>query len=181
MKKRVLLFIIFPMVFFSQEKEKKATFIDAQFFHGNIIKHADYVGHLITAHPDGMLLSYNWKTYGNKEWQQRYNYPDYGVSYQYIDFKNRYLGVNHAVGIHYNFYLFKRNLLFRVSQGIALTSNPYNKETNNKNNAFGTKLLDNNYFLLQYQKQNIVEMLVYKWVLFLPIFQTDALNRPILV
>ena len=47
--------------------------------------------------------------------------------------------------------------MFRVSQGFGITSNPYNKETNNKNNAFGTKILDNNYFLLQYQKQNLID------------------------
>lgn len=148
--------LLFPILLFSQEKEKNATYIDAHFFHGNIIKHADYVGHLITGHPDGVLLSYNWKTNGKKEWEQRYNYPDYGISYQYLDLKNQYLGVNHAVGVHYNFYFLKRHLQFRISQGIAITSNPYDKETNNKNNAFGTKILENTYFLLQYQKQNLL-------------------------
>lgn len=38
-----------------------------------------------------------------------------------------------------------------------MTSNPYDKETNNKNNAFGTKIMDNNYFLLQYKKENIID------------------------
>lgn len=46
--------------------------------------------------------------------------------------------------------------MFRISQGIGYTTNPYDKETNNKNNAFGTSILDNNYFLLQYCKQNLV-------------------------
>ncbi len=140
---------------FSQEKT--SGYFDVQLFRGNIYKHKPDISHLISGHPDGFLLSYNWKTNGKKEWHQAYNYPDYGVSYHYLDFKNHYLGVNHAVGIHYNFYFFNRNLLFRISQGIGLTSNPYNKETNNKNNAFGTKILDNNYILLQYKKENIID------------------------
>lgn len=155
MKKIIPLFLLHFCFFFGQEKEKNSVYIDAQLFRGNVLKHADYVGHLVTGHPDGFLLGVNWKTRGNKEWEQVYNYPDYGISYHYLDFKNPYIGVNHAIGLHYNFYFFKRHLLFRISQGIGMTSNPYNKETNNKNNAFGTKILDNNYFLLQYQKQNL--------------------------
>lgn len=140
---------------FSQEKSN--TYVDLQLFRGTIYKHTNDVGHLITGHPDGFLLSYNWKTFGKKEWQQVYNYPDYGVSYHYLDLKNQYLGVNHAVGVHYNFYFLNRNLMFRFSQGIGITSNPYNKETNNKNNAFGTKIMDNTYFLVQYKKENIID------------------------
>jgi hypothetical protein len=47
--------------------------------------------------------------------------------------------------------------MFRISQGIGITSNPYDKETNNKNNAFGTKIMDNAYLLLQYNKENIID------------------------
>jgi len=154
--KFILLSCFFSFYFlFSQNNSN--TYIDAHVFRGNIYKHAEYVGHLISGHPDGFLLSYNWKTTGKKEWEQVYNYPDYGISYHYIDFKNKYLGVNHALGVHYNFYFLNRNLLFRISQGIGMTSSPYDKETNNKNNAFGTQFLDNTYFLLQYKKENILD------------------------
>lgn len=174
----VLLFLFSFSLLHSQEEDKNSTYIDAQIFRGNIIKHADYVGHLISGHPDGVLLGYNWKTYGNKEWEQVYNYPDYGISYQYIDFKNPYIGHNHAIGVHYNFYFFKRHLMFRISQGIGITSNPYDKETNNKNNAFGTKILDNNYFLLQYQKQNIVGRFGLQAGLFLTHFSNGRFKAP---
>ncbi|MBF02740.1 MAG: deacylase [Flavobacterium sp.] len=150
-------FFFFCFSSFSQNQEKANTYFDVHFFRGNIYKHKDEVSHLISGHPNGFLLSYNWKTNGNKEWHQAYNYPDYGISFHYIDFKNNYLGHNFALGIHYNFYFLKRNLMFRVSQGIGMTSHPYDKETNNKNIAFGTKLMDNTYFLLQYKKENIIE------------------------
>jgi hypothetical protein len=156
MKKSLLLFILlFSFVLFSQEKAN-SSYIDAQVFRGNIYKHSSEIGHLITGHPDGFMLSYNWKTSGKKEWEQVYNYPDYGVSFHYLDFKNKYIGQNYALGVHYNFYFLNRHLMFRISQGIGLTTNPYDKEINNKNNAFGTKILDNNYFLLQYKKENII-------------------------
>ena len=157
MKKLISFFLLFVLSnLFSQESEKSNTYIDAQFFRGNIYKHTNDISHLISGHPDGFMLSYNWKTFGKKEWQQVYNYPDYGVSFHYLDFKNKYLGYNVAFGLHYNFYFFKRNLMFRISQGIGITSNPYDKESNNKNNAFGTKVMDNTYFMLQYKKDNLI-------------------------
>lgn len=153
----IFIFYFFSGITLIFSQEKPSTYFDAQLFRGNVYKHTNDIGHLITGHPDGFLLSYNWKTAGKKEWQQVYNYPDYGISYHYIDFKNQYLGVNHAIGLHYNFYFFKRQLMFRFSQGIGMTSNPYDKETNNKNNAFGTKIMDNTYFLLHYKKENIID------------------------
>ena len=92
------------------------TYLEASVFQGNIFKHTNDVSHLITGHPQGVLLSLNQKTYGDKEWHSTYNYPDYGVSFQYQDFKNQYLGEAYALALHYNFYFLKRNLMFRISQ-----------------------------------------------------------------
>ena len=152
--KHFLFLFIFGISF--SQNQSDAYYIDVQGFRGNNFKHTQEVSHLSTGHPDGLLISINKKSLGKKEWQQVYDYPDYGISFQTIDFKNKYLGKNYAIGLHYNFYFLKRHLLFRVSQGIGFTTNPYDKETNNKNNAFGSKILDNNYILLQYQKQNLL-------------------------
>ena len=154
MKKLLLLIFCFPLFALAQEKEE-SIYMDLQLFRGNVVNHTSGIDHLISGHPDGFMLSVNRKTFGKKEWQQVYNYPDYGISFHYLDFKNPFLGQNFALGVHYNFYFLNRNLMLRISQGIGVTTNPYDKETNNKNNAFGTKVMDNNYFLLQYQKQNL--------------------------
>jgi hypothetical protein len=173
------LFILFCCSFFCSFSQKTpSSYIDFQIFRGNIYKHRNDIGHLISGHPDGFLLSYNWKTNGSREWHQVYNYPDYGISYQYIDFKNQYLGVNHAIGVHYNFYFLNRNLMFRISQGIGITSNPYDKDTNNKNNAFGTKIMDNTYFLLQYKKENIIDKIGFQAGFMLTHFSNGRIKAP---
>jgi hypothetical protein len=178
MKKVYLLFLLFTTISILAQEKGNESYFDVQFFRGNVYKHTNDIGHLITGHPDGFMLSYNWKTYGKKEWEQVYNYPDYGVSYHYLDFKNKYLGVNQAIGIHYNFYFFNRNLMFRISQGIGMTSNPYDKETNNKNNAFGTKIMDNNYFLLQYKKENIIDKIGFQAGFMLTHFSNGRFKAP---
>lgn len=176
MKKALLFFCFSITLNFSQEKAP--GYFDVQLFRGNVVKHTDDIGHLITGHPDGFLLSYNWKTFGKKEWEQVYNYPDYGISFHYLDFKNQYLGYNVALGLHYNFYFLNRNLMFRISQGIGVTSNPYDKESNNKNNAFGTRVMDNTYLMLQYKKENIFNRIGFQAGFMLTHFSNGRLKAP---
>lgn len=135
---------------------KETTNVEVSYFRGNIYKHTNDITHLITGHPEGMLISINRQTFGEKEWQQAYNYPDYGMSFQYQDFKNIHLGEAYALALHYNFYFLKRHLQFRISQGIGFATHPYDKQTNFKNNAFGSRLMSSNLFLLNFKKENIV-------------------------
>lgn len=136
-------------------KNQTAT-VEVSYFHGNIYKHTDYITQLITGHPEGVVISFNKKTFGSREWEQAFNYPDYGFSFQYQDFKNEYLGEALALAVHYNFYFLNRNLQFRISTGIGLATNPYDKVDNFKNNAFGSRLMSSELFMLNYRKENLV-------------------------
>ena len=156
MKYKLIFFFCLCFGFsFSQEEEKKQFTIDANFFYGSVLEHNSDISHLITEHPSGLILSYNRKTFGFKNWESRYNYPDWGFSFIYQNMKNESLGENYSVYAHYNFYFLKRNLMFRVGQGLAYTTNPYDKETNFLNNAYGSDLLSTTYAMLNYKKENI--------------------------
>ncbi len=137
------------------QEDKNPFALDANFFYGNITEHNSDISHLITGHPTGVILSYNQKTFGKKAWESRYNYPDYGASFIYQNFDNETLGNNFGLYAHYNFYFFKRNLMFRIGQGIAYNTNPYDKTENFRNTAFGTHLLSSTYVMLNYKKENI--------------------------
>lgn len=137
------------------QEDPKLFSLDANFYYGTILEHNPDISHLITGHPTGVILSYNRKTYGFKAWESRFNYPDWGFSLVYQDMKNEYLGDNYGLYAHYNFYFLKRHLMFRIGQGIAYTTNPYDKETNFINNAYGSDLLSATYLMLNYKKENI--------------------------
>ena len=137
----IVLFCVCYSVTFSQENQQ-ASYIDVNYFKGNIALHNNDILHLIKGHPEGVILSWNKKTYGLEDWEQRYNYPDYGFSFIYQNLKNDVLGNNYSLYAHYNFYFLKRNLMFRIGQGLALTTNPYDKETNYRNNAFGSRIYE---------------------------------------
>lgn len=149
-----ILFILISISTLSQENERPYT-VDVNYFKGNIALHNNDILHLITGHPEGLIISWNKKTFGEKAWEQRFNYPDYGVSFSYQNLKNEALGNNLAVYAHYNFYFLNRRLMFRIGQGLAWTSNPYDKETNHKNIAFGSSLMSSTYVMLNYKKERL--------------------------
>lgn len=147
-------FLVIFSFTFSQEKEH-TSYIDLSYFKGNIALHNNDILHLIQGHPEGYILSWNKKTYGFNDWEQRYNYPDYGFSLAYQNLKNEVLGNVVSAYAHYNFYFFKRHFMFRIGQGLAYTNNPYNKENNFRNIAFGTHLMSSTYMMLNYKKEQL--------------------------
>jgi hypothetical protein len=143
------------LLLLSQNDNASHSYLDVNYFSGTIALHNNDILHLITGHPEGMILSWNKKTFGEEAWQQRYNYPDYGASFIYQDLKNDVLGENYGLYAHYNFYFFKRHLMFRIGQGIAYNTNPYDKVENHKNIAFGSHLLSSTYVMLNYKKERL--------------------------
>lgn len=157
MKNTFFLFItIFGFQFaFAQQNEVKFFSLEASYFSGAILEHNPDISHLIIGHPEGLILSYNRKTYGYNEWEGRYNFPDWGFTYIYQDLKNPVLGKNHALLAHFNWYFLNRSLFVGVGQGVAYASNPYDPETNFNNNAYGSRLLATTMFRANYVKENL--------------------------
>jgi hypothetical protein len=155
--KRFLGCVFGCMVFFGYSQEPlHSNFVDINYFKGNIPLHNTDILHLIKGHPEGVIIGWNHRTNGKKEWQQHYNYPDYGASFMYQDLKNDVLGNTLGFYGHFNFYFFKRRLMLRVGQGIVVATNPYDKNSNPKNNAFGSKLLASPYLMLNYKKLKLL-------------------------
>jgi hypothetical protein len=145
----------------NSEAARKYT-LDASNFYGSIVLHNTDISHLIREHPSGVILAWNRKTFGNKPWEAAFNYPDLGYSFVYQDFKNNTLGENFGLYAHYNFYFLRRQLQFRIGQGIAYNTNPYDKELNFRNNAFGSHLLSSTYLMLNYHREQLVDGLGFK-------------------
>lgn len=148
-------FSILNFALFSQETKTHVSTFDINYFKGQIALHNDDILHLIDGRPEGFIASWNVKTFGYEDWEQRFNYPDYGLSFSYQNLKNEPLGENFALYAHYNFYFFNRNLMLRIGQGLAYTTNPYDRETNFKNIAFGSALMSSTYMMLNYKKEQV--------------------------
>lgn len=129
---------------------------EINYFYGNTLKHQPNIRPLVQSHPIGVLVSLHHKTNGEKDWHQSYNFPEFGTTFVFQDYKGDYLKQVYFIGGHINFYFLKRHLHFRLSQGIAYTNSPYNQEQNNKNIAFGSNLLAGSVAMLQFKKEKVL-------------------------
>lgn len=156
MKKKILCIIVFCTTFLlAQEKDKYYSF-DVNNFYGTVLNHNPDISHLITGHPTGVILGFNRKTFGKKEWERLYNSPDYGVSFIYQDMDNQALGENYGLYAHYNFYFLNRSISLKIGQGLAYSSNPYDQDSNFRNIAYGSHLMSSTIAFLNYKKEYVV-------------------------
>lgn len=151
---------------------------ETHYYYGSILDHNNRILHLIQAHPDGILFNLSRKTFGEKEWQARFNYPEYGLSFHYQNNHNPVLGDLYSVLAYYNFFFFKRHMSFAVGQGIAYNSNPYNNTHNFRNVAYGSHFMPTTYFKLSYNQENIFKGIGLQAGLFLIHHSNATLKQP---
>ncbi len=156
----------------------KVFTLDASQFYGSILLHNPDISHLINEHPGGIVLGFNRKTFGNREWEEIYNYPDVGYSLVYQNTNNGTLGSNYGLYAHYNLYFLKRNLQFRIGQGLAYVSNPYDKNENFRNNAYGSDVLSSTYLMLNFHKANIFKGLGFQTGILLVHYSNANIRAP---
>ena len=163
--KHLLTIIFISCCFFGVSQEDKTSrkyTLDISQFNGSLLLHNTDISHLINEHPAGFILGFNRKRFGEKEWEREFGYPDTGFTFIYQDMKNDVLGKHFGLYAHYNFYFFGRNLQLRIGQGVAYNTNPYDKNTNFRNNAYGSHLLSSTMLMFNYHKENIIAGLGFK-------------------
>lgn len=153
MRKIYFLFLGFSLTVFAQKDNPFS--VEASYLRGNVLPHTEDMYHLVNGHPQAFLLTVVKRTDGSSEWHRAYNYPDYGGYFLYQDFKSQPLGENYSAGALYNFYFWKRRLQFQLAQGIAVTTNPYDKVENSKNKAFGSRIMANTNIGFAYDNQQL--------------------------
>ena len=155
MRKLYFLFYLVTVFSFAQDNKDTNSF-DVTYLKGNVLPHTPDLYHL-QGHPEAFMLTFSKQTHGSKEWHSAYNYPDYGGYFLYQNFNNQYLGDSYAVGMHYSFYFLNRNLQLKLAQGFGYVTKPYDKETNSKNKAFGSSIVDNTDVSLLFKKENLFD------------------------
>lgn len=155
MRKLYLLSLLIGFGVFAQENTATQA-VEVTFLAGNVLPHTPDLHHL-AGHPEGVMITFANQTDGSKEWEKAYNCPDFGGYFLYQKFNNTFLGQNYSVGALYNFYFLNRNLQFKLSQGIAYATNPYDKVENSKNKALGSTIVANTNLGLSYKKDNIID------------------------
>ncbi len=91
--------------------------------------------------PFSFQLNWQKANYLDKNNLGKFGYADFGLTFLYHDFRNPQIGKNYGIYAFMEYYLLKPakgfQLSFRVSQGVAYNTHPYDKNTNSKNLYFG--------------------------------------------
>lgn len=158
--KRIFTILLFALSIsiFSQEKLTNWQLIYSA---GSSIKHKQSMGHLVTSHPQNLLLSWAKTSDTTTIWRKRFNYPDTGVTLLYQQFNNEKLGNMTAVSYFTSHYIRNRNAKnqFNIDTGFGLgvADTYFDFEKNNQNNAVSSRFIYNQYFKFNYRRPNIVK------------------------
>lgn len=152
---RLGIFLVFFWCAAQAQDTREFPAFDLNVLRGNTLLHSPELAQLM-GHPQGFLFTASMKTNGSQEWESAYNFPDYGGYLLFQDFGNPLMGKAYALGGQYNFYFLNRNATVRIGQGVAYNTNPYNRVSNPRNTAFGSKIMANTVLMLNYRKENLV-------------------------
>ncbi|MGB0887315.1 MAG: acyloxyacyl hydrolase [Vicingaceae bacterium] len=117
--------------------------VKATFHHGAILPHRKEVSEVIEGHTQAYEISFNKNTAGKKTWQQLYGCPKVGISALYMS-----LGNPNELGSSFGLFPFvelpvnqrKIQWMFKLGYGLGYIQKPYDRETNRKNIAIGSKV-----------------------------------------
>lgn len=123
---------------------------------GFIIRHDKSIGHLAQSHPTGFSVFLKKHTFGKRDWEKVFHYPDIGLVFDYFDYHNPMLGQTFSTLGFLDYYLSRKQssaLTLQLGMGLCYATNPYNPETNNKNIAIGSSFTYALRAQLAYQRQ----------------------------
>ncbi len=137
--------LIMPLMAPGQFRKGVNKVVGVDFFRGAIYEHKEQISHLITGHPWGFRVTFDQKTFGREAWEARYNYPDVGITFVYLDYNNETLGQSIALIPHYQFYITRNKVArnqfsYKIGLGLSYNTEKYDPEHNNKNNVLSTDL-----------------------------------------
>jgi hypothetical protein len=154
-----LSFILFSFCCLAQEKASKASDVfHADYLYGRIMRHSPQILHLIQGTTQGVLFSWERETFGEKEWQQLYNYPSYGASLLIQDMGSPELGRVYSLHGEYRFFFLDRKLNLKAGLGAGYIPNTYDPIENPRNTAYGSSFTASILFGLEYRFQRLFDL-----------------------
>ncbi len=113
--------------------------------YGYIFEHRSTIGNLVKSYTPSFGLDFVKPTYGNKQWHKERNFPEIGLTFNFIDFGNpQQLGYSYSLSPFVDFPLIKKpkktRLYMRFTWGLAYLTKHFDINTNPKNIAIGSSL-----------------------------------------
>jgi hypothetical protein len=122
---------------------KSQEAISISYNYGNIAVHTPLVEPLINGPVYGFSINYALPHNNGVGWRKLYNFPDYGINYNYKNYNNpRHLGSSHSVTGFFQLPFFRIshyfNFGFQGLAGVGIFTNKYDELNNSINKAISS-------------------------------------------
>jgi len=135
--------LVLAIPLFPQSTDKDFA-IQAKAHYGFIIPHRSGMKNLIKGHVPGFEINYDHPTFGEKAWQQVYNYPHWGLSFYYTNLANpEELGIATGIYPYLSFPVILKKRFefdFRMGWGVGYLSKTFDRLENHKNTVIGSRI-----------------------------------------
>lgn len=141
--KRFGLIFIFVVLFFTRNNAQEA--ISASYNYGTILIHSSSIRDLVEGPVHGFTINYAISNKRGVSWRQLYNFPDYGLSYNYKSYGNpEQLGNSHSITGFFQMPFLPKgrffNFGFKGFAGLGIFTNKYDSEKNPLNKAISSTI-----------------------------------------
>ncbi len=131
--------ILYHLVAESQEA------ISFSYNYGDIAIHTPLIESLIMGPVQGFSINYAFSNTMGAEWRKLYNFPDYGINYNYIDYSNpEHLGTSHSVTGFFQMPFIRAgdffSLGFKGLTGLGVFTKKYDAHNNSLNQAISSTI-----------------------------------------
>lgn len=143
---KILFFSLFcsTNLFSQTDSLPNIFFVQANADYGFIFEHRPSISYNVNGHIPALRLKFGKSTYGEKNWEELYNFPDLGFGYYYADLRNKeVLGNVNALFFFIDVpYIRKSNFNFsyNLEMGAAYLNKPFDINNNYINTAIGSHL-----------------------------------------
>lgn len=136
-------FIPLLLLLFSYLVAKSQESISLSYNHGNIAAHSPAIEPLVKGSVYGFTLDYAFSNKRGIDWRKLYNFPDYGISYNFKDYNNpEQLGSSHSITGFIQLPFLQKgrffNLGFKGFAGVGIFTKKFDAITNPMNNAISS-------------------------------------------
>lgn len=140
---RIYLLVLFILICHQVIKSQEA--ISLSYNYGTIAVHSPSVAPLVNGAVYGYTINYAFTNKKGTEWRKLYNFPDYGISYNYKDYNNpEQLGNSHSITGFFQMPFLQKgrffNFGFKGFAGLGVFTKKYDAHYNPLNKAISSTI-----------------------------------------
>ncbi len=128
----------------AQENKLPAYQVGIKGGYGFIIPHSTAMEFITQQHISKLTFFAEKNTFGSRSWQQRYQFPRLGLSFNYFNLNNRkHLGNAYSLAPYMSFKILGKSpfqLRLKTTLGVGYLEKPFDPESNFKNGAIGSHI-----------------------------------------